>query len=220
MTCAAAKKVSATLVFPITFVHFAMSAVWAEEAFAASAIARASLSDACDISAVAVEMESPMSRAHSACSSAVAAAIDAFRMLSWPSRRTRLTWSTAFCRLAAVSGLIIFMGQILVARTSEPIFSGELLWILRKDYTLRASDRFPAAWADLEQAAREKRGDFEERGWKERSGCELHRRGARRVDCGVSLTADMVGILLKQLDLLLDARDSGRTLTDTGLRRD
>jgi len=30
----------------------------------------------------------------------------------------------------------------------------------------------------------------------------------------LSLTADMVGILLKQLDLLLDARDSGRTLTD------
>ena len=30
----------------------------------------------------------------------------------------------------------------------------------------------------------------------------------------LSLTADMVGILLKQLDLLLDARDSGRVLTD------
>lgn len=30
----------------------------------------------------------------------------------------------------------------------------------------------------------------------------------------LSLTADMVGILLKQLDLLLDARDSGQTLTD------
>jgi len=30
----------------------------------------------------------------------------------------------------------------------------------------------------------------------------------------LSLTADMVGILLKQLDLLLDARESGRTLTD------
>jgi len=30
----------------------------------------------------------------------------------------------------------------------------------------------------------------------------------------LSLTADMVGILLKQLDLLLDARDSGRTFTD------
>ena len=31
----------------------------------------------------------------------------------------------------------------------------------------------------------------------------------------LSLTADMVGILLKQLDLLLDARDSGRVLTDS-----
>ena len=30
----------------------------------------------------------------------------------------------------------------------------------------------------------------------------------------LSLTADMVGILLKQLDLLLDARDSGRVVTD------
>ena len=30
----------------------------------------------------------------------------------------------------------------------------------------------------------------------------------------LSLTADMVGILLKQLDRLLDARDSGRTVTD------
>ena len=30
----------------------------------------------------------------------------------------------------------------------------------------------------------------------------------------LSLTADMVGILLKQLDLLLDARDGGRLLTD------
>ena len=30
----------------------------------------------------------------------------------------------------------------------------------------------------------------------------------------LSLTPDMVGILLKQLDLLLDARESGRTLTD------
>ncbi len=30
----------------------------------------------------------------------------------------------------------------------------------------------------------------------------------------LSLTADMVGILLKQLDLLLDGRDSGRVLTD------
>ena len=30
----------------------------------------------------------------------------------------------------------------------------------------------------------------------------------------LSLTADMMGILLKQLDRLRDARDSGRTLTD------
>jgi hypothetical protein len=30
----------------------------------------------------------------------------------------------------------------------------------------------------------------------------------------LSLTADMVGILLKQLDLLLDARDTGRAVTD------
>ena len=30
----------------------------------------------------------------------------------------------------------------------------------------------------------------------------------------LSLTADMVGILLKQLDPLLDARENGRTLTD------
>jgi len=30
----------------------------------------------------------------------------------------------------------------------------------------------------------------------------------------LSLTADMVAILLKQLDLLLDARDSGRAVTD------
>jgi len=30
----------------------------------------------------------------------------------------------------------------------------------------------------------------------------------------LSLTAEMVGILLKQPDLLLDARDSGRVLTD------
>jgi hypothetical protein len=31
----------------------------------------------------------------------------------------------------------------------------------------------------------------------------------------LSLTADMVGILLKQLDLLLDARHNGRAVTDT-----
>jgi hypothetical protein len=31
----------------------------------------------------------------------------------------------------------------------------------------------------------------------------------------LSLTADMVGILLKQLELLLDVRDSGRAVTDT-----
>jgi hypothetical protein len=30
----------------------------------------------------------------------------------------------------------------------------------------------------------------------------------------LSLTADMVGILLKQLELLLDARDNGRAVTD------
>jgi hypothetical protein len=30
------------------------------------------------------------------------------------------------------------------------------------------------------------------------------------LSAALSLTADMVGILLKQLDLLLDARDSGR----------
>ena len=32
----------------------------------------------------------------------------------------------------------------------------------------------------------------------------------------LSLTADMVGILLKQLDLLLDARDEGRPVSDAG----
>jgi hypothetical protein len=30
----------------------------------------------------------------------------------------------------------------------------------------------------------------------------------------LALTADIVGLLLKQLDLLLDARDSGRVLTE------
>jgi hypothetical protein len=70
----------------------------------------------------------------------------------------------------------------------DPVAAGELLWTLQKDkhtaearvrrvegvglelrFTINGelhySQRFKV-WAELEQAAREKRRDFEERGWK------------------------------------------------------